>query len=513
LLRNGSEPVVEPGGTPPELAALRGETLHQLERYLPASELAGAMRCAERLRVALPHPRLDHNVVLVAYGGGKDSSYTLAFVRTIQLIIHARYGETFRLRTVTNRHAGMPQAVMDNIERTYRALRILDDRPGCEALLVDGHTVKPYRVDEPLAAEVVERNRLDLLMTGHRTGGEGRPTFCNACNLSMVSSFGLAAAYDGGVDLVITGDSPQEQRSYYLWVNQLARRFGKRGATSTDVGFQGFLRTTNDIAAAYFSEIYGPDATREIDDRRVAHDVGRDLTFFSIFADTGYSSSMHWDFLIGFLEFQFDEIAFSFTESDCGNPTLMAHLRGLRCERLYGRRYDEGLDEYIAFAESLMRQKEFPERLIETIRQRYEGPDAAILMRERANRFAQEAFGLTEEQLVCMLYAPFAGAGARLHQYLEREQPPHLAREVDSIHAILADHDADSGTWDGMLRRISGLEIDRLRTLYQSSIIQPEPEDRTNIVNVILAGDPHKQMVKTQRTPEGPIVRELLSGR
>jgi hypothetical protein len=29
--------------------------------------------------------------------------------------------------------------------------------------------------------------------------------------------------------------------------------------------------------------------------------------------------------------------AFSFTESDCANPTLMAHLRGLKCERLYGR--------------------------------------------------------------------------------------------------------------------------------------------------------------------------------
>jgi hypothetical protein len=496
--------------TTPEMAKLRRDTLRQLEEQMPPSELAGARECARRLHATLPNRRLDENVVLVAYGGGKDSSYTLAFVRAVQLILFARHGGTFRLRTVTNRHAGMPRAVMENIDRVYRALRMLDDRAGCQALLVDGSTVKPYRVDEPLG-DLVERNRLDLLMTGHRTGGEARPTFCNACNLSMVNSFGLAAAHDGGVDVIITGDSPEEQRSYYLWVHQLARRFGGWSA-GEEGGFRGFLRTTNTIAGAYFSDIYGPGGDTDVQDRRVAHDVGRDLAFFSIFADTPYASVMHWEFLTEFLGFQFDEIAFSFTESDCGNPTLMAHLRGLRCERLYGRGYDEGLAEYLAFAESLMRRKEFPERLIDAVRRRYRGDGAAERMRELANRFAHEAYGLTEEQLVCMLYSPFTDKGQRLQRYLAREQP-QLVDEVESIHALLTGDSTSDGSLADTIHRITGLALSRVRTLYFSPYIQPSPTDRGTLLNAILAGDPHRATITTRHAPDGPDVTDLVSGR
>lgn len=511
LPRTGLASTTDPGSAPHQIANLRRETLRDLQEQMPPNELAGARDCAGRLHAALPNrTRLDQNVVLVAYGGGKDSSYTLAFVRAVQLIVFDRYGETFRLRTVTNRHAGMPQAVMDNIDRVYRALRMLDDRTGCETLLVDGNTVKPYRVDEPLG-DLVERNRLDLLMTGHRTGGEGRPTFCNACNLSMVNSFGLAAAHGGGVDVIITGDSPEEQRSYYLWVHKLARRFGDWKAVG-GTGFRGFLRTTNTIAGAYFTDIYGPAATADVNERRVADDVGRDLAFFSIFEDARYASSTHWEFLTEFLGFQFDEIAFSFTESDCGNPTLMAHMRGLRCERLYGRGYHEGLQEYLGFAESLMRRKEFPERLIDTVRQRYRGERATDRMRELANRFAGEAYGITEEHLVCALYSPFTDKGERLQQYLAREQPD-LADEAASIHALLTDDSTSDGLLGAALERISGLAVERLRTLYRSPYIKPSPSDRGNLLNAILAGDPHRDTITTRHSPDGPDVTELVSGR
>ena len=500
-----------------ELDGLRSRTLHQLRAQMSDGDIAGAQECAERLHAVLPNrDRLDENVVLVAYGGGKDSSYTLAFVRAIQLILNDRYGSTFRLRSVTNRHAGMPFAVMNNIERAYRALHILND-PGCEALLVDNDVVKPYRLEEPLADDVVRRNRLDLLMTGHRTRGEGRPTFCNACNLSMVNSFGLAAAHDGGVDVVITGDSPEEQRSYYLWVNRLAHSFGQRRDRkdrSNGTGFREFLETTNDIAGAYFAEIYGSEEQREISERRVAHDVPRRLRFFSIFDDTGYSSSHHWELLTGFLGFEFDEVAFSFTESDCGNPTLMAHLRGLKCERLYGRGYDEGLAEYRQFAERLMRRKEFPQRLIDIIRRRYAGAGAAERMRGMANRFAMEAYGLTEEQLICMVYAPFADKGERLDLYLEREQP-QLAGLAERIRAVLdAEQEAQPASdLSAALRRFSGLEPARLRTLYRSPIIDLASDGRKNLVSAILSGDPHKDVIETRHDPDGPVVHELLSGR
>src|SRR5215471_8538504 len=198
---------------------------------MPPANMEAALRCSVRLKDALPNPGpLDRNLVLVAYGGGKDSSYTLAFVRAMQLILFREYGTTFRLRVATNRHAGMPRAVLENVEREYQALRLTGD-PDCELLLIDGNEVTPFDVDAPQRPEVIRRNRVDILMTGHRTFADGRPTFCNACNLSVFNSFGLAAAYAGGADLIITGDSKEEQREYTVWVSRLSRRLAAAGAS------------------------------------------------------------------------------------------------------------------------------------------------------------------------------------------------------------------------------------------------------------------------------------------
>jgi hypothetical protein len=66
--------------------SIRADALHDLLSVLSAEDVLGAERCAEHLSASLPHPiDLHRNLVLVAFGGGKDSSYALAFVRTVQL--------------------------------------------------------------------------------------------------------------------------------------------------------------------------------------------------------------------------------------------------------------------------------------------------------------------------------------------------------------------------------------------------------------------------------------------
>ncbi|HTZ44681.1 MAG TPA: hypothetical protein VMB79_12540 [Jatrophihabitans sp.] len=72
-----------------------------------------------------------------------------------------------------------------------------------------------------------------------RTFADGRHTFCNACNLSVVNSFGIAASYDAGADLAA---------------------------------------------------------------RRGCHDVPDRLRFFSICDDTEYASGDHMELLTGFLQ-------------------------------------------------------------------------------------------------------------------------------------------------------------------------------------------------------------------
>lgn len=484
----------------------------RLRAALPPASLDAALQCSARLQAALPHQRqLERNLVLVANGGGKDSAYTLAFVRTMQLILLRVHGTTFRLRSATNRHAGMPRAVLENIDGEYRALSMSADL-SCELLLIDGNEVAPFDVNLPQREHIIRRNRLDILMTGHRTFGDGRPTFCNACNLSVLNSFAVAASYGEGADLIITGDSQQEQRDYALWVTRLARRIAPPAQAPASRGLGRFLSHVDRIGQAYFTDIHGPEAGGALAERRVTTQVPARLRFFSIYSDTSYAVGDHMELLTGFLGFKFDDIAFSFTESDCGNPALMAHLRGLKCERLYQRSYAEGIEQYVEFAVSLMRKKEFPASLIELIRARYAGEQAVPRMRAAASRYALDTFGLAEEQLVCMVYAPFAGKAAGLAEYLRSEHPA-LAGHQAGFRALLASEQADDPQLAAELERVSGLGLDQLRVLYRSSVRNPDGRTGTEVIDAVLAGDPHKAVITSRHAKDGPSTLEQISGR
>ena len=508
----------------PSVAELRDQAFTELRAAMPAANMEAALRCSAKLKAALPHPELERNLVLVAYGGGKDSSYTLAFVRAMQLILFRVYGSAFRLRSATNRHAGMPRAVMENVHREYEALRLYDD-PGCELLLIEGNEVSPFDVEAPPPGAMVRRNRLDILMTGHRTFGDGRPTFCNACNLSVFNSFGLAAAYGDGADLIITGDSREEQREYTVWVGRLSRRLAAVGQPAPSrartqpaqgSGLGRLLSHLDRIAQSYFTDIHGAETAGVLAERRVSTDVPEKLRFFSVYSDTAYAAGDHMDLLTGFLGFKFDDLAFSFTESDCGNPALMAHLRALKCERVFRRSYAEGLTEYAEFALGLMRKKDFPGELIEHMRARYEGPGAADRMRRAAGEYALDTFGLTEQQLICMAYSPFAEKGAGLGEFLSREHPG-LAGRADDIHTLLASDTRDGEAPDpelaDALERMSGLGLPQLRVLYRSPVRRLGDRGVTGVIDAVLEGDPHKAVIRTRHAPDGPDTLEQISGR
>jgi hypothetical protein len=217
------------------------------------------------------------------------------------------------------------------------------------------------------------------------------------------------------------------------------------------------------------------------------------------------------EMLTDFLGFRFDDFAFSFTESDCGNPALMAHLRGLKCERLYQRSYADGIAEYVEFALDLMRKKDFPPELIEQMRERYEGPGAVARMRRAAGDYAMATFGLAETQLVCMVYSPFAEKGAGLEEFLGREHPA-LAGRAGHVRALLADESADDPGLAGELERISGLELSQLRVLYRNPL-RHNAGQGTDVIGTVLADDPHKAIIRTRHTPNGPTTLEQISGR
>jgi hypothetical protein len=490
---------------------MRPTVLANLRKALPERDVPAVERCATSLYDAFPRQdELGQNTVMVAYGGGKDSAYAVAFVRAVHLALAERHGETFRLRVVTMRHGGMPYQVMLNIDRTYRALGLYED-PDAELLLLEGDQVRPFDRDRSMPHRLIEFNRIDMLMSGHRAYGDGRATFCNACNVNVANSFGIAARHGDGVDLIITGDSPREQRDYALWIRKLARDAGQK-PTDSRKGFKGTLETLNGLAQAYFQEIHGAENVERVQERGVTSDVTATLEFFSIYDYTSYASGAHWRLLTDFLEFVFDEIAFNFTESDCANPALMAHLRGLRTERAYKRSYDEGIAQYVDFALKLMERKHFPEHLIDQMRDRYRTEAGVESMREVATQYAEDAFGLTTTQLVCMVYSPFAGRAANLHEFLAGEYP-ELLMDEDRVRGLLAG--AEDRALAARLERISGLSVTDLRVLHDGPLWSPftDISAQSPVFQQVMTTDPNQQIITAKRNHEGDEILDRVAGR
>ncbi|WP_263144162.1 hypothetical protein [Pseudomonas sp. RIT-PI-AD] len=484
--------------------------LDSLRAYFKPVELDALEILGERLLAAAGGlERLADYKLMVAYGGGKDSSYTVAFMRAVQLHLAERHGRTFRLRIANMRHAGVPDAVMANIDRVYRALALYHD-PRVEMLVVDHREIRPFERHLPFPEAVRAMNRFDVLMNGHRTAGDGRPTFCNSCNLAVADFYGRAAWWQGGVDAVVTGDSRKEQKHYFTWIMRLAQRLGLDVEDCRRQGFRGLLQALDGVAQSYFVELFGEGFAVERAERRVAcgSEVA-DPDFVSIYDLVSYRVEDHWELLTEFLGFRFEELAFSFTESDCANPMLMAHFRGLKAQYVQGRHYHEGIREYLELALALMRKKEIPQRLIDLAMAAYSSPAGIEARRALAAGFAEEAFGLDEMQLACMQFAPFVDAGRELSAFLAACHPQRLADLAD-LHALLAgadDHPA-AAAW---LADVSGLPLEALRSLYAHERIDFD-SDATLIARV-RAGDPHKGRIARYDPRTGETLVEMVSGR
>ncbi|QIS03337.1 hypothetical protein F5X71_14315 [Nocardia brasiliensis] len=480
----------------------------QLIGFLTEEERDGVAAVGDKLiEAAGGVDRLAGYKVMVAYGGGKDSTYVVAFVRAVQLRLRLAHGSTFLMRVANMRHAGVVGAVMENIDRVYSALGLLDDERA-ELLTVDHTEIRRFRVDLPLPDKLVAINRLDVLMNGHRSAGDGRPTFCNSCNLAVADFYGRAAWWQGGVDAIMTGDSRREQALYAAWILRLAKGIGidvrRKGMT-----FQDLLQALRGVGDAYFHELFGADVGEPAEREVAVGDRSVQPTFVSIYDLVSYRVHDHWDLIVDFLGFRFDDLAFSFTESDCANPTLMAHLRGLRAQYVEGRTYQAGITEYLEFAETMMRKKEMPDQLIELALARYDSPQQIARRREVAAAFAEKAFGLGEDALIALVFSPFTNAGARLAEYIERCHPERVG-DVPALHAVLSGESGEDRAvaW---LTEVSGLTLTHLRTLYRSALVDFAAGD--TVMAKVRAGDPHKSQVHTVDPKSGLPTLELISGR
>ena len=256
------------------------------------------------------------------------------------------------------------------------------------------------------------------------------------------------------------------------------------------------------------------------DEHGITHDIGKEPVFYSIYDCTNYEAGAHWEFLISYLGFEFNDLTFKFYKSDCFNPALMAHIRGLRSVYIDGRTYEEGLKEYTGFALSLMAMKHIPESLIDEMSERYKDSESIAKVRKRVNEYTQSVLGITDQQLICMIYSPFASNGEFLEKYVKAQHPVmfgHLA----TLHQILSGQQdispANQEIWN-YLEITSGLSLEEVQQLYKSKLINsfssssPMNSEKSHPIELLLSGDPHKAIVKI-KSPEGSEDERFISGR
>lgn len=480
------------------------QVLQRLLSYLGRPERAALQLLCQRLIVAAGGlERMAGYKVLLAHGGGKDSSYTLALMRAAQLSIAARSPATFALRVVTLRHPGVTCAVMNNIHRGYGALFLHDD-PRVELLMIERDQVQPFSHPSAISVASRDRHRSSLLINAHLTAGDGRSSFCNHCYLAMGDLYQRASRWGGGVDAVVSGDSAREQKRYLAWLSRVASAPGEpRRARVMDL--VSFGQTCAELRRDYQSQLRDPEAVPVAPLPAAV----RPTLFMGLHDLIGAPLESRWSLLQEFLGFRFDDLAFHFSESDCANPLLMAHLRGLQAEQVRGLSYAVGIGEYLQLAEVLMRKKRMPAFLIEQALGAYDSEQKITARRGLAAVYAQDAFGLNEHRLVCLLFSPFVDHGKGLESYLRQVHPGMLVALAELHRALMAQSASEQAIlW---LTRISGLSMLSLQSLYRMQRVNFNDPD--NLIARIRCGDPDKHRVTVIDTSTGESAKVLLSGR
>ncbi|WP_262381361.1 hypothetical protein [Pseudomonas sp. WS 5079] len=433
------------------------QVLQRLQGYFSRAERTALQLLIQRLIVAAGGiEQIGDYKVLVAHGGGRGSSYALAFLRAAQLTIAGRAPRSFQLRVATLRHTGMTQAALDSIHRGYSALFFHDD-PRVELMMVENQEVLPFNHLRPASTTGQDIGRRNMLMVGHRSCGDIRTSLCNDGYLSLGDFYRRITAWDGGVHALVSSDSPRKQNQYLAWLVKTTRAAGMKGHSGRPLALTALFTRMDDCSVGYYRDVYGEHYAAQDASSKEVH---RHLAYIGV-ADLLCTGELDCTALLNdFMGYKQDEFAFQFSTPAYANPLMMAHMHGLHAEVLLGIDYQQGVRGFIEQAIGFMRRKRIPELLIAQAGT----PDGRML----ATTYAREFFGLEESQLVCLLFSPFIQQGQRLEAFLRRCHPGMLVA-LPELHKAL-EGKASAELIQHWIVDTSGLPLALLQHLYRNDV-------------------------------------------
>ncbi|MEB0045143.1 MULTISPECIES: hypothetical protein [unclassified Pseudomonas] len=451
------------------------QVLQRLLSFFSRAERTALQLMIQRMVVAAGGiERIGDYKVMAIQTGTFDSCYTLALLRAAQLSIAGRAPATFKLRVATLRLSGTGSLALENIHRSYSALFLYDD-PRVELLMVDNREVLPFDHLLPTSKAGDESNKLNLLMVGHCREWNGPLDLWDDGYLATGEFYGQIARWDSGVDAMITSDTPRQQKQFLDGLSRAAQKAGLKPPGVSATGFERLFALLDNLGDDYYREYYtdhGRVPWRPVDRfescRRATHIDIHDMVVGTL--------EERWPLLVEFLGLQSDEMAVYLSDNEYVSPAIAAHVRGLRAWHIQGCNYETGVCEYLQRALVMMRRKRVPERLCEQALAAFGSPAAMAEQRVLAAAEVQKSLGLTETQLICLLFTPFVGRGAGLERFLRSCHPGMLVAMPD-LHKAMQGLQAPEQVLQWMAD-VSGLPVSLICTLYRMT---PKAFDDTRL--------------------------------
>lgn len=440
------------------------QVLQRLLSFFSRAERTALQLMIQRLVVAAGGmERVGDFKVMSIQTGTLDSCYTLALLRAAQLSIAGRAPATFQLRVATLRLSGTGSAALDNIHRSNTALFLYDD-PRVELLMVDDREVLPFDHLAPISEAGRESNRLNLLMVGHRRGWNDPLDLWDDGYLTTAEFYGQIARWNGGVDVLINSESPRQQKQFLDGLRRAAQKAGLSTSNYGITGFEMLFTVLDDLGCDYFRELYA--GHRRATWRPAGQfEACRRTTSLDIHDMVVGKLDERWPLLTEFLGVQPDEMTAHLSDSEYVSPLIAAHLRGLQAGFVAGDSYEAGLAEYLQRALVMMRRKQVPERICELALESFGNPATMAEQRLLAAVEVQKTLGLTEAQLICLLFAPFVNQGAGLERFLRSCHPGMLVAMPD-LHKAMKGAQAPEQVVQWMID-VSGLPVGLIVKLYR----------------------------------------------
>ncbi|MNM63424.1 hypothetical protein D3C81_747910 [compost metagenome] len=411
------------------------QVLERLLSHMSQAQRASLQLLIQRLLVAAGGPEYIGTFrVLVLQGSDRRSARLLAMLRAAQLSIALRAPVTFQLRVLVVSLPAAGSATLEGHERSFNALFMQDD-PRVQLQMIEGREVVPFSCRPSAAPERWLLARDAMLMFGHLVDARPEALLGSRLHLELADAVGFALRAQAPADVLITAIPARQRRRYLAWARRSLRQAGVRGP---HMGHQCLAALAHGLSrlhgavGAPLGNLAEPTPGAVPGDAPVRV-IGIDDLLPHLLDE------QQLDLMLGCC---FETAQDAWPMVAFIEPFALAQLHELRARSLEAQAGRPAL--------------------------RLAGQPGGSKRRDVHQLQLGKAYGISQTQLVCLLFSPFARQGRNLERFLQCRHADMLVA-LPYLHRALQGKPCPDAVKDWLVNT-SGLLLGQLRAIYDGRL-------------------------------------------